>query len=122
MHTSSWLINQSSLCRNGLENHGPKHRLACEVGQEATGNAAELEAGPATCPLLIYWDWNNLSKAVILTTSVPNSQSESSLHAAFTSPHKSSKMKTQGPLKYTPRASAVQLEAFMTPVRTFMTP
>src|SRR3712207_317576 len=89
-------------------------------GHRECGRTGSLP--PATCRMLIYWDWNNLSKAVILTTSVLSSQSEGLLHAAFTSPHKSSKMKTQGPLKYTPRVSAVQLEAFMTPVRTFMTP
>lgn len=89
---------------------------------EAMGMPQNWKPSPATCWTLIYGDWNNLSKAVILTTSVLSSQSAGLLHAAFTSPHKSSKMKTQGPLKYTPRVSAVQLEAFMTPVRTFMTP
>lgn len=75
----------------------------------------------ATCKALIYLDWNNLSVAVILTTSVLRSQSGAVLIKAFMSSHKSSKMKTQGPLKYTPRVCAVQLEAFMTPVRAFMT-
>lgn len=89
---------------------------------EAMGMPQNWKPSPATCRTLIYGDWNNLSKAVILTTSVLSSQSVGLQHAAFTSPHKSSKMKTQGPLKYTPRVSAVQLEAFMTPVRTFMTP
>lgn len=100
----------------------PSAALAVRWDRRPRGMQQSWKPVPATCPLLIYWDWNNLSKAVILTTSVPKSQSEGSLHAAFTSPHKSSKMKTQGPLKYTPRASAEQLEAFMTPVRTFMTP
>lgn len=107
----------------GPERTGPKYSLASEVGQERLQECSRAGSlPPATCQMLIYWDWNNLSKAVILTTSVLSSQSEGSLHEAFMSPHKSSKMKTQGPLKYTPRVSAVQLEAFMTPVRTFMTP
>lgn len=75
----------------------------------------------AACKALIYLDWNNLSVAVILTTSVLRSQSGAALVEAFMSSHKRSKMKTQGPLKYTPRVCAVQLEAFMTPVRAFMT-
>lgn len=76
---------------------------------------------PPRAKLLIYSGWSNLSVAVILTTSVPRSQSEARLAEVFTDAHKSSKMKTQRPLKYTPRLCAVQLEAFMTPVRAFMT-
>lgn len=93
----------------------------CTLGAHA---CACMHAGlpaHATCKALIYLDWNNLSVAVILTTSVLRSQSGAVLIEAFMSSHKSSKMKTQGPLKYTPRVCAVQLEAFMTPVRAFMT-
>lgn len=95
---------------------------AGEEGRGAQEQGAERAASPATCLMLIYEGWHNLSKAVILTSSAPGGQSRGSLREAFTSPHKSSKMKTQGPLKYTPRVSVVQLEAFMTPVRAFMTP
>lgn len=88
--------------------------------QGAQGGGAGL-LSHIPCKPLIYLDWNNLSSAVILTTSVLRSQSGLVLIEAFMSSHKSSKMKTQGPLKYTPRVCAVQLEAFMTPVRAFMT-
>lgn len=97
------------------------HRDGAHTDTRSTqeGGAGLLSHIP--CKPLIYLDWNNLSSAVILTTSVLRSQSGLVLIEAFMSSHKSSKMKTQGPLKYTPRVCAVQLEAFMTPVRAFMT-
>lgn len=93
----------------------------CSLGAHACACMHTGLPAHATCKALIYLDWNNLSVAVILTTSVLRSQSGAVLIEAFMSSHKSSKMKTQGPLKYTPRVCAVQLEAFMTPVRAFMT-
>lgn len=101
----------------GTPGTNPCGAHACPCRQE--GGAGLLSRVP--CKPLIYLDWNNLSSAVILTTSVLRSQSGLVLIEAFMSSHKSSKMKTQGPLKYTPRVCAVQLEAFMTPVRAFMT-
>lgn len=91
------------------------------AGAPPAGQRGSGASSPPTCKALIYLDWNNLSVAVILTTSALRSQSGAALIEAFMSSHKSSKMKTQGPLKYTPRVCAVQLEAFMTPVRAFMT-
>lgn len=103
----------------GLRTHEERTRVPACAQPGSHGGAGLLSR--ATCKALIYLDWNNLSVAVILTTSVLRSQSGAVLIEAFMSSHKSSKMKTQGPLKYTPWVCAVQLEAFMTPVRAFMT-
>lgn len=104
-------------CPCGHQGQAPAEHTRVHAGRKGErGSSPMFHANP-----LIYLDWNNLSSAVILTTSVLRSQSGLVLIEAFMSSHKSSKMKTQGPLKYTPRVCAVQLEAFMTPVRAFMT-